>query len=155
MSLASRAGFAISQLKSMGHIGIVRAVPSALDWPLPASVPVQMALSVLVVSARVSVAYRVIGDALTVSMHRHRIPPARGNNIWCRWIPRITAKITWNQMGSGVRPRFLPKVFHRQGKWRRNRGKHRHHNQYRRRHRCNHYQRQKYRQPRQGNLIHN
>src|SRR6478752_4392405 len=155
MSLASLAGFAISRLKSTGRTGIARAVPWALDWPVPASVSVQMALSALAVSARVSVAYRAIGAALTVRMHRHRIPPARGNNIWCRWIPRITAKITWNRLGFGVRLRFPPKVFHRQGKWHHNRGKHRHRNQYRRRYRHNHCQRQKYRQPRQGNLIHN
>ena len=154
-SLASLAVFVISRLKSMGRIGIARAVPSALDWPLPVSASVQWALSALAVSARESVAYRAIGAALTVWMHRHRIPPARGSNIWCRWIPRITAKITWNRLVFGVRLRFPPKVFHRQGKWHRNRGKHRHRNQYRRRRRHNHCQRQKYRQPRQGNLIHN
>jgi len=81
--VVSVAVFAISRLKLMGRIGIARAVAPALDWPLPVSVSVQRALSALPVSAKVSVAYRAIGAALTVRMHRHRIPPARGKNIWC------------------------------------------------------------------------
>ena len=63
--------------------------------------------------------------------------PARGKNIWCLWIPRITVQIIWNRLGFGVRRRFPPKVFHRRGKWRRNRGKHWHRNQYRHRYRHN------------------
>src|ERR1700759_14487 len=132
VSVVSVAVFAISRLKSMVRIGIARAVASALDWALPVSVSVQWAQSALPVSARASVAYRAIGAALTVRMHRLRIPLARGKNIWCRWIPRITAKIIWNRLGFGARQRFPPKVFHRQTKWHRNRGKHWPRNQYRR-----------------------
>ena len=108
----------------------------------------------LAVSARVSVAYRAIGAALTVRMHRHRILPARGKNIWCRWIRRITAKITWNRLGFGVRIRFPPKVDHEQGKWHRNRWKQRHRNQYRRRYRQNGMPTPEDRQARERKLIH-
>src|SRR6185437_13437974 len=63
VSVVSLAVFAISRLKSMGRIGIARAVASALDWPRAVPVSVQWALSALPVSVRVSVAYRAIGAA--------------------------------------------------------------------------------------------
>ena len=155
MSVVSVAVFAISRLKSMGRIGIARAVASTLDWPLPVSVSVQWAISALPVSVRVSVVCRAIGAAPTIPMHRHQIRQGRGKNTWRRWTPRISVKIIWNRLAFGARPHYRLRGFHRQGKWHRNQVKHRHRNQYPHRCRRSQCQRQQYRQPRQGNRIHN
>ena len=155
VSVVSVAVFATSRLKSMGRIGIARAVASASDWPLPVPVSVQWALSALAVSVRVSVACRAIGAAPTTPMHRHQIRQGRGKNTWRRWTPRISVKIIWNRLAFGLRQHFPPKVSHRQGSWRRNQVKHRNRNQYPHRCRRSQCQRQQYRQPRQGNRIHN
>src|SRR6185312_13649950 len=120
VSVVSLAVFAISRLKSMGRIGIARAVASALDWPLAVPVSVQWALSALPVSVRVSVAYRAIGAAPTTPMHRHQIRQGRGENTWRRWTPRITAKIIWNRLAFGLCQHYPPNLSHRQGSWRRN-----------------------------------
>src|ERR1700750_3377068 len=99
----------------MGRIGIARAVAPALDWLLPVSVSVQWALSALAVSVRVSVACRAIGNAPTTPMHRHQIRQGPGNSTWRRWTPRISVAIIWIRLAFGLRQRFPPKVFHRQG----------------------------------------
>jgi hypothetical protein len=88
-------------------------------------------------------------------MHRRQIRQGRGKNTWRRWTPRISVKIIWNRLAFGARPHYRLRGFHRQGKWHRNQVKHRHRNQYPHRCRRSQCQSQQYRQPRQGNRIHN